>query len=175
VQSPGALNPGTLNSGVPDPANQNIGIPDPVFQEPGIQEPGQLQQARPAWRGHGRPPRMQQPLKGEKMKKGPMHPELPDMTPEQLDKLKKTGLKHLSVMTPLKNQLREKRARLATLMSMTPFEQDQANQLADEIAKIKSAVLKAQIQNDREIRAILTPDQQVIFDSRPKPWLKVQR
>lgn len=113
--------------------------------------------------------------RGGHIRKGPRPMDLPDLTPEQQEKMKKAGLKHMSEMTPLKNQLREKRARLGTLMSSNPFNQTQADQVAEEIGKMASEILKAQIRHDREIRAILTPDQQVIFDARPRPWMKKQR
>ena len=98
--------------------------------------------------------------------------DLPDLTPDQLAKIKKTDLKNMAEMTPLRNQVREKRARLATIMATIPVELKQADILADEIGKTASAILKLQIRHDQELRAILTPDQQVLFDARPKPWLR---
>ena len=98
--------------------------------------------------------------------------DLPDLTPDQLAKIKKTDLKNMAEMTPLRNQVREKRARLATIMATIPVELKQADILADEIGKTASAILKLQIRHDQELRAILTPDQQVIFDARPNPWLR---
>ena len=96
---------------------------------------------------------------------------LPDLSPEQLEKIKKSDLKHMSEVTPLRNQMREKKARLESILTTIPLDQKQADLVADDMGKIVSALLKSQIRHDQELRGILTPDQQVIFDSRPKPWM----
>jgi Spy/CpxP family protein refolding chaperone len=153
---------------------QDKSSPDASGLNPGTQNPASLPQAMPQ-NMHGRHDMQLPPPLGDEMKRGPVPLELPDLTPEQHEKIKKAGLKHMSEMTPLKNQLREKKARLSTLLSTTPFDETQANQVADEIGKTASALLKSQIRHDRELRSILTPDQQVIFDSRPKPWMKKMR
>jgi len=98
--------------------------------------------------------------------------DLPDLTVEQQEKIKKTDLKQIEAMTPLRNQMREKRVRLASILTTMPMDIALADQLADEIGKLASAILKLQIRHDQELRNILTTDQQIIFDSRPKPFLK---
>ena len=98
--------------------------------------------------------------------------DLPDLTVEQKEKIKKTDLKQMAAMTPLRNQMREKRVRLASILTTMPMDIVLGDQLADEIGKLASAILKLQIRHDQELRNILTPDQQIIFDSRPKPFLK---
>ncbi len=118
------------------------------------------------------PPSPPPPPAMEEMNEHPPMLDLPDLTPDQLDKIKKCDLKHISEMTPLKNQMREKNARLSTILITMPFDQKQADQLADEIGKTAASILKALIRHDQELRSMLTPDQQVIFDSRPKPWLR---
>lgn len=102
---------------------------------------------------------------------GPMPLNLPDLTADQQAKIKKSNLKNLETMTPLKNQMREKRARLATLLATPPVNLKDADMVADEIGKIMTSIMKQQIRHDQEIRSFLTPDQQIIFDSRPKPFL----
>jgi Spy/CpxP family protein refolding chaperone len=96
---------------------------------------------------------------------------LPDLTDTQKDKIKKTDLKQIELMTPLKNQLREKRARLMTILTTPPFNIKEADDVADEIGRLNASILKQQIRHDQELRAILTPDQQILFDARPKPFL----
>lgn len=103
---------------------------------------------------------------------GPMPLDLPNMTDDQKAKIKKIDLKNLEAMTPLKNQMREKRARMATLVSTNPVNLKEADAAADEIGKIMTSVMKLQIRHDQEIRTVLTPDQQIIFDARPKPFLE---
>jgi Spy/CpxP family protein refolding chaperone len=111
------------------------------------------------------------PPAGEGMDEAHASLDLPGLTPDQHDKIRKARLKQMADMTPLRNQLREKKARLSTILTTMPVDQKQADQVADEIGKIASAMLKLKIRHDQELRNILTPDQQVIFDSRPKPWL----
>jgi len=98
--------------------------------------------------------------------------DLPDLSADQQAKIKKADLKNMSEMTPLRNQMREKRARMATIMTTSPIDLKAAEQVADEIGTTAAAMLKLQIRHDQDLRSILTPDQQVIFDSRPKPWLR---
>jgi len=97
--------------------------------------------------------------------------DIPDFTLDQTDKIKMADLKHLSAMTPLRNQKREKSARLATLLSTNPVNLKDAEAIADEIGQIGAAILKQQIRHDQEIRGLLTPEQQIIFDARPKPFI----
>jgi Spy/CpxP family protein refolding chaperone len=106
-----------------------------------------------------------------------MHPplNLPDLTDEQKEKIKKIDLKQLETMTPLRNQMREKRVRLSIILTTMPVDMKAADQAADEIGKIAASILKAQIRHDQELRNLLTPDQQIIFDSRPKPFLRKPR
>jgi hypothetical protein len=37
-----------------------------------------------------------------------------------------------------------------------------------------SKILKIMVQYDQSLRATLSPDQQIIFDARPKPWLNTR-
>jgi hypothetical protein len=50
-----------------------------------------------------------------------------------------------------------------------------ADLVADELGKIHTLVLKLMINQDQALRNLLTPDQQIIFDSRPKPFLRKTR
>jgi Spy/CpxP family protein refolding chaperone len=97
--------------------------------------------------------------------------DLPDLSDIQKDKIRQADLKHTQAMTPLKNQMREKRAQLATLLSSPPADINAADKVADEIGRIQASLLIETIKYDQALRSILTPDQQIIFDSRPKPFL----
>jgi len=102
----------------------------------------------------------------------PSGADLPGLTDEQKDKIRKSDLKRLETMTPLRNQMREKRARLATILSTPPADLKEADLVADEIGKLQASILRQQIRHDQEIRSFLTPDQQILFDARPKPFLE---
>jgi Spy/CpxP family protein refolding chaperone len=71
----------------------------------------------------------------------------------------------------LRNQVKEKTTRLQTVLTTQPFNEKEAFQLADEISKIRGSMLKTGIRHDQELRKILTPEQQILFDARPKPFL----
>jgi Spy/CpxP family protein refolding chaperone len=75
-------------------------------------------------------------------------------------------------MTPLKNQIREKKARLQTLLTSNPFDERSADQVAEDIGKIEGSILKELIRHDQFLKSLLTPQQQIIFDSRSKPFLQ---
>ena len=96
---------------------------------------------------------------------------IPGLTDEQTEKIRKADLKQLEAMTPLKSLMREKNAHMNTILTAMPFNNREADKVADEIGAIHTSVLKLQIRHDQEIRAILNPDQQIIFDSKPKPFL----
>jgi len=97
---------------------------------------------------------------------------LNDLTEDQKEKIHKVELKKIEAMTPLRNQMKEKRARLNTIVTTMPVDIKGAELVADEIGKITASMIKANIKTDQEIRTLLTPDQQVIFDARPKPFMK---
>ena len=97
--------------------------------------------------------------------------DLPDLTSEQQEKIQQAGLERMKMMTPLHNQVREKKARLQTILTTTPFDGKAADQVAEELGKVETAILKEMIRHDQELRKLLTPQQQVLFDARPKPFL----
>ena len=114
------------------------------------------------------------PPPGQDIHESPMPPalNLPDITKDQQEKIHQAGLDHMKLMTPLHNQAREKKARLQTILTTTPFDSKSADLLAEELGKIKVNILKELIRHDQSLRSLLTPQQQVVFDSRPKPFLK---
>ena len=101
----------------------------------------------------------------------PLLPGIPDLLPEQKEKIQQTNLKQLKAVTPLRNQIREKSARLNSLLTTQPVNLKETDQIADEIGQLRASILKLRIKHDQELRAILTPDQQIIFDAKPKPFL----
>ena len=101
---------------------------------------------------------------------GPMM-DIPGLTDYQMTKIKKAHLEHMKAVTPLRCTIREQKAHLETLLATQPVEMKAVDQVADEMAKNKAALLKIAIRLDQEIRGFLTPEQQIIFDTKPKPFL----
>jgi len=118
------------------------------------------------------PPPPPPPRSLERVNDAPAPLNLPDLTEDQKAKIKKLHLKQLESMTPLKNQIREKRARLETILTTAPVDLNAAEVVADDLGKIHTSILKLMIRHDQALRNLLTPDQQVIFDTRPKPFLR---
>jgi Spy/CpxP family protein refolding chaperone len=117
------------------------------------------------------PPPPPPPPATEPMDDAPQHMNIPDLTEVQKTEIGKLRLKQIESMTPLKNQVREKKARLQTILTTMPVDMNTADVVADELGKIQTSVLKLKIHHDQALRSLLTPDQQVIFDARPKPFL----
>jgi hypothetical protein len=45
----------------------------------------------------------------------------------------------------------------------------------DDIGNIEAGILKELIRHDQALRNLLTPEQQIMFDARPKPFLHRQK
>ena len=101
----------------------------------------------------------------------PMLP-IPNLTPEQQELIRKSDLKQMEAITPLQNQIREKTARLNSILTIQPVNTKEANKIADEIGQVHASILKVHISHDLDLRNILTADQKIIFDAKPKPFLR---
>ncbi|MBL7138333.1 MAG: periplasmic heavy metal sensor [Bacteroidales bacterium] len=117
------------------------------------------------------PPPPPPPDRERMMHKEPRGIDLPDLTPEQRLEMRNTDLKNLKAMTSLKNQIREKHARLVTLLSSDDLDMKEVNKTIDELGVLITRMLRLHVNHDRELRDILTPDQKIIFDTKPKPFL----
>lgn len=102
----------------------------------------------------------------------PAHPMIKGLSDDQKQLVKEYHLKQMQSLTPIKNKVMEKTARLNSVLSADSFDEKEARQLADELGDLKAAILKVNIETHRKIRGILTPDQQIIFDSKPKKFLR---
>jgi Spy/CpxP family protein refolding chaperone len=102
----------------------------------------------------------------------PPHPMIPGLSDDQKKQMKEIHLKQVASMTPLRNKVLEKTAKLNSVLSSGTYDDKEAGQLADDLGALKASMLKVSIETHRKIRAILTPEQQIIFDSKPKKFLK---
>lgn len=91
---------------------------------------------------------------------------IPDLSPEQQVKVEELRLKHLETTVELKAKLREKEAHLETLAVAQKPDMNAINATIDEIAGIKSGLRKNQMAFRMDVRALLTPEQRVVFDQR---------
>lgn len=89
-----------------------------------------------------------------------------DLTPEQDTKISELRTKHLKEVTPLRNELGEKRARLRTLQSADKPDLKEINKTIDEMAAIRANIQKKGAAHRAEVSSLLTDEQRVLFNAR---------
>jgi len=95
----------------------------------------------------------------------------PNITDAQKKQIAELRTKHLEAIIPIKNQLNEKKAHLQTLLTSATVDNKEVDKVVNDISALETSKLKEAINHDQQIRAILTPEQRVAFDSKPKPFL----
>jgi len=90
---------------------------------------------------------------------------IPGLTDEQKTKMKELRVAHLKEITPLKNLLEEKQARLNTLTSAEKTDMAEINKTIDEISKLKADMMKARVNHQMKVKALLTDEQKVFFNA----------
>jgi Spy/CpxP family protein refolding chaperone len=116
------------------------------------------------------------PMGGEMQKgKCPMqgmqqgkHEQIPILTDEQKAKMKELRLALHKETLPLKNQLNELKAKQQTLATADKADMKAINANIDEITKVQNQLMKAKSANLQQIRALLTDEQKMIFDTHKK-------
>lgn len=91
---------------------------------------------------------------------------LPDLTDEQKEQIRTVMTDSRKEMLPLQNQVREKAAQLMTLRTAENADMNAINAMVDEISSLRANMMKTRLASEQEIRALLTDDQRIIFDSR---------
>jgi Spy/CpxP family protein refolding chaperone len=92
--------------------------------------------------------------------------QIPDLTPDQQAKIETLKTKHIKEITPLRNELGEKRARLRTLQSADKPDLNAINKTIDEMGAIRTNIQKKGAAHRIEIASLLTDDQKVHFNAR---------
>ncbi len=95
-----------------------------------------------------------------------MYMNIPDLTDEQKEKIRELRVKHLKEVTDMRNQIREKMARIRSLTTGDNTDIAQAKKLADEVGVTKAQLMKARIDHRDKVRSLLTNEQKVYFDAR---------
>ncbi len=67
-------------------------------------------------------------------------------------------------MLPLRNQIREKNARLSTLTTSENYDKDKVNALVKEIGDLRTQMMMTKVEHRQEIRSLLNEEQQINFD-----------
>jgi Spy/CpxP family protein refolding chaperone len=91
---------------------------------------------------------------------------LSDQQKQQIKKLHEgVAEKELS----LRNQLGEKEARLRTLTTAKKVDEAEVGKIVDEISALRHQLFKSHVSLDLKIRELLTDEQRILFDMRPRP------
>ncbi|SDB89424.1 Spy/CpxP family protein refolding chaperone [Williamwhitmania taraxaci] len=90
---------------------------------------------------------------------------IPGLTEEQKTKINDLRTAHMKEVTPVKNVLAEKNARLNTLTSADKADMTEVNKTIDEIAKLKGDLMKMRVSHQTKVKALLTDEQKVYFNA----------
>ena len=105
----------------------------------------------------------------EQMHRGPHGPQrkepprLPGLTEEQKGQMKDIHVATEKATLPVKNQIREKEARLRTLVTAETYDEGAINQLLNEIGELKVQVEKTKIASLQQIKEVLNDEQLLVF------------
>lgn len=91
---------------------------------------------------------------------------IPDLTDDQMKKIKALHTGMLKQINPIKAEMREKQAHLNTLSIAEKPDMVSINKTIDEISTLKSKMMKVHAKYRQDFRALLTSDQRVIYDSK---------
>jgi len=89
-----------------------------------------------------------------------------DLTPEQDAQISELRTKHLKEVTPLRNELGEKRAHLRTLQSADKPDLNAINKTIDEMATLRATIQKKGAAHRAEVASLLTEEQRVNFNAQ---------
>ncbi|MEA3496538.1 MAG: Spy/CpxP family protein refolding chaperone [Bacteroidota bacterium] len=89
---------------------------------------------------------------------------IPNLTDNQIESIKKLRTKHMKKILPIRNQLREKNAKLTTLITQDKMDNTAIDKIVDDISDLRKQMMKNRISHKNEIRNILTDEQKVYFN-----------
>ncbi|HPD95148.1 MAG TPA: Spy/CpxP family protein refolding chaperone [Tenuifilaceae bacterium] len=92
---------------------------------------------------------------------------IPNLTDEQKQKIDDLRVKHIKEVTPIKNELNEKRAHLHTLETADKPNLNEINKTIDEISALRAEIMKKNAAHRLDVASLLTDEQRVFFNSRP--------
>ncbi len=90
---------------------------------------------------------------------------IPNLTADQKTKIESLKVKHIKEITPIKNELAEKKAHLTTLESVEKPDKDAINKTIDEISTLQGKLMKMKVSHRLDVSSFLTDEQKVFFNS----------
>ncbi len=91
---------------------------------------------------------------------------IPGLSPEQDKAIQKLKVAFHKEALQLKNQMAEKKARLNTLRTADKPDMAAIDKTIDELAALKTQLMKKKERHQQEIRALLNDEQRLFFDSK---------
>jgi len=91
---------------------------------------------------------------------------IPDLTDTQKDQIKAIKTELEKTVTPLKGEIKVLDAELKKMLVTDGTSERDIDRKIDEISGLRAKMQKLQLKHHREIRNMLTAEQQVIFDKR---------
>ncbi len=93
-----------------------------------------------------------------------------DLTDEQKEKMKAIKLETAQKLLPIKNEIKEKRARLHTLSTAEKANMKDINKVIDNITKLVGKQMKVNAACRQQMRSLLTDEQRIKFDTMKGKW-----
>lgn len=91
---------------------------------------------------------------------------LMDLSDQQKEEIKEIMLATRQQMLPLRNQMGEQMARLRTLRTSDEVDFEAINAVTEDLGDTRVEMMKKRLASEQEVRALLTEEQRIIFDSR---------
>ncbi len=91
-----------------------------------------------------------------------------NLTDEQAEQVKEIRLNGQKEALPIRNAMREKRARLRTFRTAANYDATATEKVIEEIADLRAAQMLMRERHRQQVRELLTEEQRVIFDSAPQ-------
>jgi Spy/CpxP family protein refolding chaperone len=104
---------------------------------------------------------------GPGFRQGNQPMDIPGLTEVQKASIDKLRVAHFRKAELSRAEIGEKEARLKTLKLAEPQDIKAIDNLIDEISTMRGNLMKAREAHHREVKALLTDEQKVFFDSRP--------
>jgi DNA-binding ferritin-like protein (Dps family) len=100
---------------------------------------------------------------------------IPNLTEEQKIQLKSVKTKLLKETLPLKNELREKNARLKTLTTTAGSSEKDINKMIEEIGALETKMMKVKVFSEIEKKEYLTEEQRLFVDTHASTKKRKQK
>ena len=97
---------------------------------------------------------------------------MPDLTEEQKSQMKDLRFQMQKIILPLQNQIGEYDAKMKTLTTAEQADMKAINKVIDNKTDVLAKMMKLKAENHQKIRAILTDEQRVIFDTRSPDYAR---